>query len=187
MSLNAIKLKIDAPTGLSFSGRGFYQLEEDALYVQVGEFSHRRRFFSYLESEHVRFDIDVNGRLMFIEVDRPRRHWKIDPRLAAPRIAEAADVHWLDFRTNMLEPLLLTNKLQTAVLLQFASSSSWRWYRLGGSALIQVHPDSCLAAIFVADLVDDLAGQQLAAFRKKTRRDLRKIDQADVRRISLSS
>ena len=47
------KLKISAPIEPIPPGRGFYQLEEDSLLVQVGVFDRRRRFFSYLQSEHV--------------------------------------------------------------------------------------------------------------------------------------
>ncbi len=35
-TIESIALKIDTPTGEITPGRGFYQLEEDALYVQVG-------------------------------------------------------------------------------------------------------------------------------------------------------
>ena len=172
MCVRAITLKIETPTGLVLPGRGFYQLEEDALYVQVGEFSRRRRFFSYLESDRVRFDIDKAGRLMLIEVDHARRRWKVDRNLAPPTIGEPADIRWLDFRARIPDPQILTDEQRAVLLLRFAESSSWRWYALAESVLVQVDECDHLAAVWIADIVDDLAGQRIASFRKKVSRRL---------------
>ena len=169
--LEAIALKIDTPTGQIVPGRGFYQLEEDALYIPVGEHSANRRFFSYLESEQVRFDIDKFGRLMLIEVDLPRRRWTVDNQLKAPSIASPADIRWLDFRARIPGPQLLTNQRRTLLMLQFAPGHSWRWYSLAESVLVQADRDHRLTAVIVTDIEDDLAGQQIAAFRKSISHD----------------
>ena len=89
MAAQAIKLRISTPTEPIPPGRGFYQLEEDSLYVQIGLFSRDRRFFSYLESKNTRLDFDREGRLIFIEVDLPRRQWPVDLQLTRPVVAEA--------------------------------------------------------------------------------------------------
>lgn len=187
MAQCAVNLKIDAPTGLNLTGRGFYQLEEDALYVQIGPFGPKRHFFSVLESDDVRFEMDIKGRLMFIEVTAPRRRWRVDPKMTPPRIAEAADVRWLDFRTQLPSPDLITNVRRTALMLRFAQSSSWCWYRLGGAISIQVQPDDRLAALYIDNLVDDLAGSMLAAFRSESREGAEKPTPNGDSRISLNS
>jgi len=164
-TIETMALKIDAPTGRITPGRGFYQLEEDALYVQVGEYSKRRRFFNYLESESVRFDIDKEGRLILLEVNAPRRSWEVSPRLSAPRIAEPADVRWLDFRAGIPEPRLLTNRRRTHLLIDFMSYDSWRWYALAERVFLQADQAHRLAALMIVEIEDDLAGAQIAAFR----------------------
>ena len=58
MTVSQIKLKVQTPSGPVLPGRGFYQLEEDALYVQIAPFSREFRFFSFLESEFVHLDLD---------------------------------------------------------------------------------------------------------------------------------
>ncbi|MEW5797113.1 MAG: hypothetical protein AB1772_12250 [Candidatus Zixiibacteriota bacterium] len=168
VSLEAISLKVDTPTGQPVPGRGFYQLEEDALYVQVGEYHNNRGFFNYLESEYVRFDIDKTGCLMLIEVSLPRRHWVVDPRFAPPTIAEPADIRWLDFRARFPEPRLVTNAKQTALHLQFSTGTSWRWYGLAEAVLLQVDQNHNLAGMLITGIEDDLAGRQIAAFRRET-------------------
>ena len=165
-TVESITLKIDSPTRGAVPGRGFYQLEEDSLYVPVSQQPDSGRFFSYLESERVRFDIDKKGRLLLIEVDFPRHRWAVINKLVVPSIAEPADIRWLDFRARILEPELLTNKKRTVLVLQFIPDHSWRWYSLAESVLVQADRNHHLTTVMITDIEDDLAGQQIAAFRK---------------------
>ncbi|MCP4684900.1 MAG: hypothetical protein GY867_05555 [bacterium] len=167
MSVSTLTLKIDTPTGTLHPGRGFYQQDEEALYVQVGEVSRERRCFSYLEADTVRFDLDQHGLLMGILVAQARRRWQVEKRLALPRIAEPADVRWLDFREQMPQPQLITNRAGNRLLLRFASSESWRWYLLAENIHVQVDPDGRLAALLISDIVDDFAGKGISRYRKK--------------------
>lgn len=160
-------LKIDAPAGLNLPGRGFYQLEEDVLQVQAGCFPDSRRFFSFLESDSVRFDIDRSGRLIMIEVTVPRRNWTTVEDLKPPTIAERADVRWLDFRTSVQEPTLLTNRSRDRLLIRFTDATSWRWYTVADSLFLQVDNNCRLAAVMVTGIVDDFAGRHLARFRRQ--------------------
>ena len=169
MALVTLKLRISAPIEPILPGRGFYQLEEDSLYVQVGPFSKKRRFFSYLESENIRFDLDREGHLIFIEVAVARRLWKIDPGTKPPMVVEPADIRWLDFRERVKDPVLLTAASRMCLLLRFNSKTSLRSYYLAEEVIAQVDEEDELAAIWVTDIVDDLAGQEIGAFRKKIR------------------
>ncbi|MBD3258264.1 hypothetical protein GF377_07510 [candidate division GN15 bacterium] len=160
-------LKIDTPTGTVTPGRGFYQLEDDLLYVQIGEYSDARRFFNYLESDSVRLDIDRHGRLMLIEVSVSRRQWQVQEGLTASGIGERADIHWLDFREAIPDPVLLTNERRTELLIRFLPSDSWRWYVIADSVLVQTDEHDHLTAIMITDIEDDLAGQAIGAYRKQ--------------------
>ena len=104
MTVERIRLRIATPIEPVMPGRGFYQLEEDALYVQVGLFSSGRRFYSFLESSNVLFDFDRLGRLIFMEVRVPRRRWEVDTTLEVPAIVQPADIRWLNFRDTIDHP-----------------------------------------------------------------------------------
>lgn len=164
-TLESISLKVDTPTGGITPGRGFYQLEEDALYVQVGAYSKHQRFFNYLESDVVRFDIDKDGRLIFIEISMPRRHWEQGAQVNSPILADPADIRWLDFRTRIAEPKLITNENQTSLLIDFMSPHSWQWFTLAERIFVMTDYEHRLAAVMVTDIEDDLAGAQISAFR----------------------
>jgi len=169
MTLKALKVRISTPTEPILPGRGFYQLEEDSLYVQIGPFSKKRRFFSYLESENVRFDIDRQGRLIFIEVVVAKRHWKAEPGIFPPTVVEAADIRWLNFRARVGDPILVSAGNGTLLLLRFRNSTMLRNYYLAESVVAQVDENNKLAAVWITDIGDDRAGQKIAAFRKKMR------------------
>jgi len=171
MTAADLRLRISTPTEPIPPGRGFYQLEEDALYVQVGLFSASRHFYSFLECDSVRFDLDRNGRLIFIEVAVARRRWPVVPPLVAPPIVEPADIRWLDFRSEIPPPTLATNRKRTMLRLAFADRLPARAYYLAEDVVAQVDQHDRLAAIWIVDITDDLAGQEIGAFRKHFRAD----------------
>ena len=84
MPVKAAELRITTPTGPTSPGRGFYQIEEDRLFVQIGLFEPERRFFSFLDAKRVRLDLDRKARLIFIDVWLPRRHWTINTTCTSP-------------------------------------------------------------------------------------------------------
>ena len=169
MTIISPKLRISTPTGPIPTGRGFYQLEEDALYVQVGLHAGSRPYFSSLESENFRLDMDRHGRLMFIEFTVPRRQWQVEESLHIPSTVEAADIRWLDFREDIVEPAPVTNEAGTVLQLRFNDSQPLYNYYLAESVIAQTDRENRLAVIWIYDIVDDLAGQEIGAFRKMIR------------------
>ncbi len=164
MIVDLLSLKINTPARSTPPGRGFYQREEDALYVQAGGFI-SRKFFSELGAKYVRFELDLTGCLISIEVTLPRRRWQVQTDLVAPVIAEPADVRWLDFRSQIEEPEFITDEDRSSLLLRFVRSDSQRWYTLADSIMVQVDDNDNLMSLLITGIVEDLAGQQISAFR----------------------
>ena len=104
MPLKALSLKINAPTEKLPLGRGFYQLEEEILFLPVEYPNEKIRFFSYLESDTISLHIDRNGRLIFIELSLPRRRWEFRENLVLPEKSKSADIRFLDFRQRFVDP-----------------------------------------------------------------------------------
>lgn len=167
MTIQSARLRISTPTEPTAPGRGFYQLEEDALYVQIGALAPQHRFFSYLDSEFVSLQFDHNALLIFIEVTLPRRRWEVANELIIPSVVESADIRWLEFRETIREPRLTTNKTQTRLRLQFTHNAPSRSFYIADHVILQADNNDHLAAIWIDDIEDDLAGQEIAAFRKQ--------------------
>jgi hypothetical protein len=164
-----IKLRISAPTDLFLQGRGFYQLEEDSLYVHLEPASPKSHFFSYLEAPNFRLDLDHAGRLLFLELNAGRHTWTVTDDLDIPTSSGYADIRWLDFRRQITSPTLATNKDRTSLAITFDPAPIDRSFRLSPSVIIQTTQEDCLRSIIVTEIVDDLAGQEIAAFRKELR------------------
>ena len=165
------QLRISPPTGPLPPGRGFYQLEESALYVPIG-ISDPSPFFSYLESDTVRFDINQKGQLLFIEIDAGRHTWKVDRTFEGPAGSESADVRWLDFRSTISSPQLLSNRPRTMLHLKFTDASVARSVQIAEHVVLQITEDTRLAGLTVLDICDDLAGQEIAKFRASLRKEI---------------
>jgi hypothetical protein len=176
MSLEAIRLRIQTPTEHVWPGRGFYQRDEDSLYVQVGPFESHRRCFSFIESPGVRLDIDRDGRLMFIEVAVPRRRWRIDTKLISPVAPLSADIRWLDFRRMIRSPRLVVSPSGNLLAIHFSDRPVAQSMLVADSVIVQAAADSSLAAIQVTEIADDFAGIKLASFRRRIRRDMESVD-----------
>ncbi|NOY89461.1 MAG: hypothetical protein GXO93_08785 [FCB group bacterium] len=166
MAQKNIQLLISTPTESIPSGRGFYQQDESTLFVPIGAFSMKQRFFSYLESPHIRFDINRQGRLMFMEISVPRHQWQKKEKLLPPLIVERADIRWLNFREQIEEPKLFTNTTKSVIKLQFDANRETSNYYLADSVIAQVNSNNELTSIWVIDIVDDFAGKKIRAFRK---------------------
>jgi hypothetical protein len=169
MPLTAISLEISTPSDALPSGRGFYQLEEDSLYVEIGRAEPNARYFSHLEGNVIRLDIDKQGRLLFIEVNLARRHWPVGGDMEIPAVSSLADIRWLDFRETVTDPELITNNERSWLQIRFAADNGGPWYRLADHVLLQTDGQRRLAALWVTSIVDDLAGQEIAAFRRQQR------------------
>ena len=169
MTLDSITLRISTPTEPLVPGRGFYQLEEDILYVQVGTFSGERKFYSYIESDSLRLDIDKNGHLIFIEYNSPRRQWPVDDDFSVPQNLENADLRWTDFRERVKDPVITTNHRKTKICLRFNDTKPEFSFYLAESVFLQVDVNNQLVAIWIDDITDDIAGREIAAFRKEVR------------------
>jgi hypothetical protein len=170
MPPRALKIRVSAPTETIPFGRGFYQLEEETLYLPIVypgvEKSH---FFSYLESEYLSLQMDRDGRLIFIEISLPRRRWRTLKSLVPPERATGASLRFLDFRAQLAEPSILCDARRQNIMIRFSPGPAIHNYFLAQNIIAQVDRHDHLAAVWVSDIVDDIAGQELAAWRKMAR------------------
>lgn len=165
--LVAPSVRLIPPSGDPPPGGGFYQLDEDRLYVQVGPTGHDRHYFSFLEAENVRLDFDRHARLMFIEVAVPRRQWTCEDDLTPPLITEPSDVTWLDFRTAIAPPGLSTDLPRTTLSIRFRAAAAARTVVLAKRVLLEVGERDQALALWVTGIEDDVAGREIAAYRRR--------------------
>ena len=141
-------------------------MEEEVLYVPVypsGE------FFSYLDSPQVQIDIDRTGRLLFMHVLVPRRHWRTDRNLHPPTAAAEADVRFLDFRSTLPDATLSANSDRSLLRIRFQPVRAVTTCRLADHLIIDLASDDTVAAIWVTAIDDDRAARGMAAWRARAK------------------
>ncbi len=168
-ALDSVKLRVSTPIERAPLGRGFYQREEELLYVHIGHSPDHVRFFSQLESPSVRLDVDREGRLIFVEVAVPRQRWQVDPEFSAPKAMTSADIRWLDFRTEIRPPEIHTDTSRSQLCLSFSGEELTRSFFLADSIIVQVTNENTLGRLWITDIADDSAGRGLATFRRSLR------------------
>ncbi len=167
MPLSAPTLKVNAPVEKFPVGRGFYQLEEDELYIPVEYPGEKGRFFSYLDSETVSMQIDRDGRLIFIEVVLPRRRWQAKGSFVPPESVEPADVRFLDFRDSLKRPAIYCDKSRHDIMIRFLKGPADQNLKIARNVIVQVDAQSRLVALWVFGITDDIAGKEIATWRKE--------------------
>ena len=167
MPIKAPKIRINAPAGIIPYGRGFYQLEEEELYLAVEYPNERPRFFSYLESDILSFHLDRRGRLIFIELALPRRRWKVKNDLVFPEKSKKADIRFLDFRSQFIPPAIFCDHMRKNLMFRFGRGPAAYNYYLARNLIAQVSSSHRLVALWVSDIVDDIAGREIFAWRKQ--------------------
>lgn len=166
MPLSAPTVKVTTPVDNIPVGRGFYQLEEDALYIPIESPGGKPRFFSYLDADTVSLQLDKDGRLIFIEVTLPRRRWQSKKSLVLPENADKADLRFLDFRDSLKKPNIICDKTRENIMLRFMKAPAERNFHLAENVIAQVDADDHLVAVWAFNLIDDLAGREISSWRK---------------------
>ncbi len=143
----------------------FYQAEEEALSAPIIHDNPRPRFHSALDSEGVSLQCDNHGRLIFVQVRKPRRLW-IGARGVSAMPAPAADIRFLDFRCRIPEPEFLCDQGKNSLLIKFGEVAASDSFRIGDNILALIYQKSVLRGLFIDGLQPDRAGRSLAKWRR---------------------
>ncbi len=157
------------------SGRGFYQLEEESLYLPVEYPRNQKRFYSYLDSKNLSLHFDRAGRLIFIEVNIPRRRWNVKDNFIAPETAKPNEIRFQDFRKPMVDPEVFCNGNKSNLLILFGNQPARHNIYLAQNQIAQITSSGFLTAIWVTDIIDDMAGREIAAWRRLIHKTPRRI------------
>lgn len=168
---DGIRVIVKTPVAFPPASRGFYQAEEDVLYVPVYPFGN---FYSYLDSPHVLLDVDRTGRLIFIQVLAPRRGWRVRPDLCVPEATLEADIRFRDFRARLPRTSILTNQDRSVVHIRFRAARNPEHYRVADHLVFDLTPDDALSGIWITAIEDDRAARGMAAWRKSVKKQFAK-------------
>jgi len=162
----SLKVTVKTPAAPPFASRGFYQVEEDALYVPIYPGG---KFFSFLDSPQVTLDVDPKGRLLFVQILVARHSWQVRPDISPPVNPPGADVRFLDFRDKIPDARVETSADHSLAHVIFGELHANRSYRVADNLIVDLTADNTLAAIWVTAIEDDRAARAMAEWRKEIR------------------
>ncbi len=164
-TVSEIKVRVAGfPVTPGISG-GFYQAEEEALSNPIIHAEPRPRFYSALDAEGVSLQCDNKGRLIFVQVRKPRRLW-IGSKGVSSAPSPAADIRFLDFRCRIPEPEYLCDSQKNSLLIKFGEVASSDSFRIGDNVVALIHNKKVLRGLFIDCLHTDRAGKALAKWRR---------------------
>lgn len=143
----------------------FYQAEEEALGVPLLYESQRARFHSALDSESLSLQCDKAGRLIYIQVRKPRRLWIGEHGISAVP-SPPIDLRFLDFRCRIPEPEFFCDATKESLLIKFGDVHSADSFQVGDNVYAYVADDLTLRGLYIDLINEDRAGKKLAAWRK---------------------
>jgi hypothetical protein len=175
------RVRINAPTVTIPHGRGFYQLEEEALYFPIEYPGQTTKFYSYLDSSDISLQSDRSARLIFIEVTIPRRRWKVRRNFIPPETSEIFDLRFLDFREMVKSPSIFCDRTRQNMLIRFSRGAAERNICLAENLIAQISSDGRMLTAWIFNIADDLAGKGIATWRKALRAEYLNTESAPVK------
>jgi hypothetical protein len=163
---DVIKVVVKSPAPKHPHSRGFYQVEENILYVPLYPGG---RFYSYLDSPQAIFDVDNRGRVLFFQILTPRNRWIIQNGIKPPTGLNQADIRFLDFRATLPEMRVETSSNQSWLRFVFSEDGKTLSYSVAEDLIFEITSDSTLAAIWLTAIEADRAARAMAAWRKQIR------------------
>ena len=164
-TLKSITVRIAGHPVTPAVSAAFYQAEEEALSVPIYYENGRQPFHSALDSGSLSLQCDKSGRLIFVNVRKPRRLWVGDHGIAATP-SPPADIRFLDFRANIAEPEFLCSPKKSRLLIKFGDVYASDSYRIGDNVVAYLYKGCELRGLYIDLIREDRAGKELAGWRR---------------------
>lgn len=142
----------------------FYQEEEESLSVPIIYDNPRPRFYSALDSESLSLQCDNSGRLIFVQIKKPRRLW-IGSHGISPVPSPPADIRFLDFRCRIPEPEFMSDAKKRQLLIRFMPVHSSSSYQIGDNVFVYMSAEGELTGMYIDLVNSDRAGKKMSQWK----------------------
>lgn len=143
--------------------RAFYDNMEGSLSVGV---KRKGKFYSYIEAECFSFDLARGGKLLNIDVWKPKDDWEVEKNLAPPDDFERQNVIFLDFRLKTDPASYYTNPQRNLLHIRFSSGRVSRFVSPANSLIFELSEDNELMGLWITEIEEDYGFRKEAAWRK---------------------
>lgn len=143
--------------------RAFYDNMEESLSVGIKQVG---KFYSYIEGEYFSFDIARGGKLLNIDVWKPKQEWVVEKNLVPPEQFSRESVLFLDFRLKTEPAIYRTNPECDALHIRFAEGTVERFVSPANSLVFELSAHDELMGLWILAIEEDYGFRKESAWRK---------------------
>lgn len=151
-----------APLEHSIPCRAFYDNMEAALSVGIKQAG---KFNSYVEAQFFSFDLTKGGRLLNIDVWKPREEWTIEKDLHPPEQFDRENLIFLVERLKVDPAKYTTNPDRNVLHIRFTKGKADRFVSPANSLIFELSKKSELVGLWITNIEDDYGFKKEAIWR----------------------
>jgi hypothetical protein len=125
------------------------------------------KFYSYIEGECFSFDIARGGKLLNIDVWKPKAEWIVEKNLFPPDEIAKENVLFLDFRLKVDPASYYTNPDREILHIRFATGKVERFVTPTESLIFELSSRDELMGLWILGIEEDYGFRKESEWRKK--------------------
>lgn len=147
----------------SFPCRAFYDSIGDTLSVGVKQ---KGKFGTSVEGDDVSFDLTKDGKLLNIDVWKPKREWKVEKKIHPPEEFSKENIKFLDLRTATEPIAYITDAKKTLLCIRFAAERVARFVSPANSLIFELNADDRLIGLWITQIEEDINFDKESEWRR---------------------
>jgi len=156
---------VTKPLSRPYPCRAFYDTIGDTLSAGIKQ---RGSFKHSLEGDDCSFDLTRDGRLLNIDIWKPRREWRIETAIHPPEEMARLNIALLTNGNGrgLIEIDYLTDAKRSLVNIKFSRERVAQFVSPATSLIIELNEASQLAGIWLLGIIDDINFQKEGEWRR---------------------
>jgi hypothetical protein len=137
----------------SYPCRAFYDAGGDSMSVGIKQ---KGKFGACLEGDGFSFDLTKDGKLLNIDVWKPRKEWSIEKAIHPPEDVAREDVTFVGMRLKAEPIAYSTDDKRNLLYIRFASERVARFVSPANSLIFELNAKHQLIGLWILHIEDDV-------------------------------
>jgi uncharacterized protein YuzE len=133
--------------------KAFYDTIGDTLSAGIKQ---KGQFKSSLDATDFSFELGMDGRILDIEIWKPRKEWILERALHPPESVESGNVLVSDPDQPVENPKFLTNEKRDVLYIQFSDERISRSVSPGSAVIFELNDANELVGLWIVEIENDI-------------------------------
>jgi len=144
--------------------KAFYDTIGDTLSVGIKQ---KGQFKASLDATDFSFELARDGRILDIEIWKPRKTWQLEPALHPPEHVDAGTLVVNDPAQAVADPKFLTNAERDLLYIQFSNERISHSISPGNAVIFGLNDAGELVGLWLVGIVDDINFEKEQVWRSQ--------------------